>query len=130
MDGLAAEDDPVGVVDGRLGQVNVGSVFIVFEILDGDARKLHFFVEAATQGAFETVVIDRIDDFRLVEQRVVFVGALDQDGHQGREPAVAMDDVGRPVLLANRFDDAAVEEDGAVVVVFAELAVVVVQGSR
>ena len=40
---------------------------------------------------------------------------------------MAVDDVGRPALFFHRLDDAAVEEHDAVVVVFAEFAVIIVR---
>ena len=128
VDVLAGDDDAVGVVDGGLGQVDVVSLLEILQVFGIHARKLHFLVEAGVEAFLEGVVIYRIDDFGLVEERVVadVHGTLDVDRHEGREPAVTVDDVGRPVLLLHRFDNATVEEDGAVVVLFAEIAFFVI----
>jgi len=128
VDVLCGDDDAVGIVDGGLGQVDVVGLLEILEVLGVHARQFHLLVEAGVESLFKSIVVNRVDDFCFVEERVVadVHGTFDVDGHEGRQPAVAVDDVGRPVLLLHRLDDATVEENGTVVVVLAKVALLVV----
>ena len=125
---LGADHDAVGIVDGGLGEVHVVGLLEILEVFGCHARQLHLLVEACPEVLGESIVINGIDDLRLVEERVVadIHGALDVDRHQGRNPAMAVDDVGRPIEFLHRLDDASGEEDATAVVVLAEGTVFVI----
>ena len=125
---VGADHDAVGIVDGGLGQVDVIAFLEIFEVFGRHAWQFHHLVKARLEVLLEAVVIDGVNNFRLVEERVVadIHGTLDVDWHQSRNPAMAVDDVGRPIEFLHRFDDATGKEDTAIVVVVAKHAFFVI----
>ena len=128
VDFLAADDDAVGIIDGGFRQADIIGLLEMLKVFGIQSWQFQFLVETGFQRFGKVIIINGIDDFRFVEQRIVpdGKGTLDVNRHKGREPSVAVNHIGRPVEFLHRFDDTAREENAAVVVLFAENSVKVV----
>ena len=77
----------------------------------------HLGAETGVEFAGEGVVVERHGDLHVAEDGIVGEHVFEVDRNDGREPTVAMHDGRVPAQFLDRFEHAAREEDGALVVV-------------
>ena len=68
---FGADHDAVGIINGGLGQVDVVGFLEILEVLGRHTGQLHLLVKARLEVYGKFIVVNRIDDLRLVEERVV-----------------------------------------------------------
>lgn len=78
------------------------------------------------QTMIEFLVEYGVNNLGMAEYGFVFVQGLQVDGNQTGHPTLAMDDIRRPAKLLDGLKHTLAEEDGTLIVVFEERAVVVV----
>ena len=125
VEGVGSEDDTVGVPGcgfcksyaiGLCEQVEVGGLY---------AARLGQRSEGGSEGFSGDLVVQGRDDLAVGEDRIARIELLQVQGDEVGNPPLAMDDVGGPAQLFHGLQHAAGEEDGPLVVVFEELAVLV-----
>lgn len=79
-----------------------------------------FFCEVGGEFVGELVGEDGEDHLCALQQRIVLIDGFDEQRHQGRNPAVAVDDIGVPAQFPDGFDDAFCVEDRPRIVVWVE----------
>lgn len=89
----------------------------IFRFSSWHAFVFHLGAETGVEFAGEGVVVERHGDLHVAEDGIVGEHVFEVDRNDGREPAVAMHDGRVPAQFLDRFEHAAREEDGALVVV-------------